>query len=213
MFDDGHRRDKQVTGRRDGGNNSPSGTSPPDSGPPIEETGEHYALGSARLQPHGPLWKVVDALVLVGVGGMVLTVALQVVSRGLGASIPWTEEVTRILFIYATFMGLAAGFRHAEHARIAFVIGKLPRVGQRLTVHLYVAATVTFFLIVGVKGWELVVQQFNSQERTPALGLGMYLVTLPIVGSAVLAIVAVIQSVYRSPKLRERLERGEMTTV
>lgn len=192
---------------------SPPGIPPAGSGLPIEETGKHYTPGSARLEPHGPLWRVVDGLVLVGIAGMVVTVALQVVSRAVGASVPWTEELTRVLFVYATFLGVAAGFRHAEHARIAFLVGKLPRSGQQLAVHLYVVTTVAFFLVVGVKGWEMMVQQFGSHERSPVLGFGMYLVTLPVVLSALLAIIAVIQSVYRSPKLRERIERGEMTSV
>jgi TRAP-type C4-dicarboxylate transport system permease small subunit len=178
---------------------------------PLGETAEAYVSGSARVEPHGPLWKVVDAVVLVGVAGMVVTVAIQVVSRAMGEAVPWTEELTRFLFIYTAFLGMAAGFRHAEHARIAFLLGKLPRVGQQLGAHLYAVAGIVFFLIVGYYGWELVAQQYESQETSPSLGLGMYLITAPIVVSAVLAIVAHVQSVYRSPKLRQRIERGEMT--
>lgn len=179
---------------------------------PIDDTAEHYSPGSGRLEPHGPLWKVVDALVFVFVTGIVVTVAVQVVSRWLGESVTWTEELTRFLFIYTAFFGMAAGFRHAEHARIAFLIGRLPSVLQRMSVHLYVVAGLVFFTIVAVKGWELTVQQYDSNERSAALNIGMYLATLPIVIAAVLAIIAHVQSVYRSPKLRERLERGEMTS-
>ncbi|MCV2488194.1 TRAP transporter small permease [Geodermatophilus sp. YIM 151500] len=178
---------------------------------PLVESAEHYVPASARLEPHGPLWKVVDAVVLVGVLGMVLTVSLQVVSRSLGAAVPWTEELTRFLFIYTAFLGMAAGFRHADHARIAFVVAKLPRFAQRAAVHLYVAAGVTFFVVVGYQGWELVVQQYESEETSPALGIGMWIATLPIIVSAVLAVLGHLQSVYRSVEIRRRLERGEMT--
>ncbi len=178
---------------------------------PIEQSAEHFVPGSARLEPHGPVWKVVDAVVLIGVGGMVLTVALQVISRSLGASVSWTEELTRLLFIYTAFLGMAAGFRHAEHARIAFLVAKLPRVAQQFAVHLYAVAGIAFFILVGVTGWELVRQQVDSGETSPVLGLGMYLFTLPVVASAVLAILGHVQSVYRSPRLRQTIERGEMT--
>jgi len=178
---------------------------------PLDESTEHFVPGSARLEPHGPVWKVVDAVVLVGVAAMVVTVAIQVVSRALGASVSWTEELTRFLFIYTAFLGMAAGFRHAEHARIAFVIAKLPRVGQQIAVHLYAVAGIGFFVVVGVTGWELVMQQFESGEISPVLGVGMYLSTLPVVISAGLAILAHVQSVYRSPRLRQAIERGEMT--
>jgi TRAP-type C4-dicarboxylate transport system permease small subunit len=178
---------------------------------PLDESTEHFVPGSARLEPHGPVWKIVDAVVLVGVGGMVLTVALQVISRSLGVSVSWTEELTRFLFIYTAFLGMAAGFRHAEHARIAFLIAKLPRVGQQFAVHLYAVAGIAFFVVVGVTGWELVMQQFESGEISPVLGVGMYLSTLPVVISAGLAILGHLQSVYRSPRLRQSIERGEMT--
>ncbi|MHA6631797.1 TRAP transporter small permease [Pseudonocardia sichuanensis] len=178
---------------------------------PIEESAEHYVPGSGRLEPHGVLWKVVDAGVGVGVGLMVVTVALQVVSRSTGDAIPWTEELTRFLFIYTAFLGMAAGFRHAEHARIAFLVGKLPPAGQRPAVHLYVLAGIVFFVVVMVMGWKLVGQQRASEETSPVLGVGMWIATLPIVVSAVLAVVGLVQSVYRSPALRARLERGEMT--
>ncbi len=178
---------------------------------PMDETAEAYVIGSARVEPHGPLWKIVDAVLLVGVAGMVVTVSIQVISRALGGAVPWTEELTRFLFIYTAFLGLAAGFRHADHARIAFVVAKLPRIGQQAAVHLYAVAGCAFFLVVGYYGWELVVQQYESNETSPSLGLGMYLMTAPVVVSAVLSIIAHVQSVYRSPKLRARLERGEMT--
>jgi TRAP-type C4-dicarboxylate transport system permease small subunit len=178
---------------------------------PLDQSTEHFVPGSGRVEPSGALWKVVDAVVLVGVTGMVLTVALQVVSRSMGNSVPWTEELTRFLFIYTAFLGMAAGFRYAEHARIAFLVGKLPRAGQRIAVHLYVVAGIVFFLVVGVTGWQLVMQQFRSDETSPVLGIGMYLATLPLIVSAVLAILAHLQSVYRSPRLRESIERGEMT--
>jgi TRAP-type C4-dicarboxylate transport system permease small subunit len=178
---------------------------------PLDETAEHFVPGSARLEPHGPVWKVVDVVVLVGVAGMVLAVALQVISRSLGASVSWTEELTRFLFIYTAFLGMAAGFRHAEHARIAFLIAKLPRLGQQIAVHLYAVAGIGFFILVGVTGWELVMQQYESEETSPVLGVGMYVSTVPIVIAAVLAILGLVQSVYRSPRLRQAIERGEMT--
>lgn len=178
---------------------------------PLDESAEHFVPGTPRLEPHGPVWKVVDAIVLIGVGGMVLTVALQVISRSLGASVSWTEELTRYLFINTAFLGMAAGFRHAEHARIAFLIQRLPRIAQQFAVHLYAVAGIAFFVLVGVTGWELVMQQFESDETSPVLGMGMYLFTLPVVVSAVLAILGHVQSVYRSPRLRQTIERGEMT--
>jgi TRAP-type C4-dicarboxylate transport system permease small subunit len=137
-----------------------------------------------------------------------VTVTLQVVSRLMGHSLPWTEETTRYLFIWTAFLGLAAGFRSAEHARIGIVITLLPPVLRRLLAHAYVLAGLVFFGVVGYKGFQLSMQQFRSGETSPALGIGMYLVTLPVTISAILAILAHFQSVYRDPALREQIEKG-----
>lgn len=154
------------------------------------------------------LWRLVDYILLLCVAGLMVTVTLQVISRLMGQSLPWTEETTRYLFIWTAFLGLAAGFRSAEHARIGIVINLLPPVLKRLCLHLYVVAGLVFFSVVGYKGFQLVMRQFHNGETSPALGIGMYLVTLPVVLSAVLAILAHFESVYRDPALREQIEKG-----
>ena len=208
MSDHG-RRNGTVAGR---------GGEPTSTPPPAREEAHgvfdqsQFLTDTGGVEPVGPLWKVLDVIVLVCVAAMVVTVGLQVVSRSLGNAIPWTEELTRFLFIYSTFLGMAVGFRHAEHARIIFVVAKLPKIGQRIAVYLYLLAGVVFFVVVAVKGWELTVQQYDSGERSAVLSVGMYIATLPIVISAVLAIVALFQSLFRSPRLRDLIERGEMTS-
>jgi TRAP-type C4-dicarboxylate transport system permease small subunit len=155
------------------------------------------------------LWKLVDLLLLCGVTGMLTAVALQVLTRMQLHSLPWTEELTRYLFIWTTFVGLAAGFRSAEHARIDLVVSMLPRAFQRFTLHLRVAAGLLFFSVVAYYGYKLTLQQYHSGEMSPALGIGMFIVTLPVVLSALLAMLALVESAYFDPVTRQRLLEGE----
>lgn len=154
------------------------------------------------------LWRTVDVALLLAVLGMVVTVNLQVVSRILGNSLPWTEELTRFLFLWATFLGMASGFRSAEHARITFAIRRMPRVLRRLTVHLYAILGIGFFAAAAYYGALLMLGQYRSNETSPTLGVSMSFVTAALVVSAVLAAVAHVQSVYFDPATRESLERG-----
>ncbi|PSL08060.1 TRAP-type C4-dicarboxylate transport system permease small subunit [Haloactinopolyspora alba] len=169
--------------------------------------------GPGKPVPRGPLWTVVDAILFVSVLALVLTVSVQVGTRLLGRPEPWTEELTRFCFVYATFLGMAVGFRNASHARIVFVVGRLPRPLKKAMVHLYAAAGILFFSLVAVQAWELIQQQLQTGESTAVLGVGMYLMTVPVLAGAVLAIVAHVQSVYRSADVRHRIEHGEMTSV
>jgi TRAP-type C4-dicarboxylate transport system permease small subunit len=186
----------------------PSDSPSVSSSDPLHDAPEQFTDIPLETGPRGALWRAVDVLLLVGVAGMLLAVSLQVVSRLMEASFPWTEELTRYLFIWTTFLGLAAGFRTAEHARIGVVVAFLPRQMKRFAVHLYAWAGIAFFSVVAYKGSQLVRQQIRSGESSPVLGIGMYMVTSAVVVSAALAIIAHIQTVYRDRTVRSQLEDG-----
>ncbi len=161
-------------------------------------------------EPREILWKIVDAFLFIGITAMLLSVAVQVITRQLGASLPWTEELTRFLFMDTTFLGMAAGFRAAAHPRVSFVLAWGPGWLKKFSLHLYALCGTIFFSVLVIKTWELMVQQFASGESSPALGLKMFLVTLPLVVSAALAILAHIKTVYFSPYMRKKILEGEM---
>ena len=161
-------------------------------------------------EPRGIIWSIVDALLFVGISVMLLSVAAQVVTRQLGASVSWTEELTRFLFMGTTFLGMAAGFRAAAHPRVNFVLAWGPAWLKKLSPHLYALCGIAFFSVLIVKTWELMMQQIANGETSPALGVGMFLVTLPLVIAAALAIYAHIKTVYFSPSMRHKIQEGEI---
>lgn len=172
-----------------------------------ESLGVAPAQDPAKL---GPTWFIVDWLMFLGLSAMLLSVGTQVVTRLTGASAPWTEELTRFLFIDVTFLGMAAGFRIAAHPRVTFLVAAGPKWMKRASVHLYAITGVAFFAIVTYMAWEMMRQQFLNGESSPALGLNMFLVTVPFVLSAALALLAHIQSIYFSPEMRKSIEQGDM---
>ena len=161
-------------------------------------------------EPREIIWKIVDAFLFIGITAMLLSVAVQVITRQLGASLPWTEELTRFLFMDTTFLGMAAGFRAAAHPRVSFVLAWGPAWLKKFASHLYAVCGVAFFSVLMVMSWGMMTQQMASGETSPALGIGMFFVTLPLVLSAALAILAHIKTVYFSPYMRRKIEEGEI---
>lgn len=155
------------------------------------------------------IWRVVDAVLLACVLAMAATIGVQVVSRLSGLSQPWTEELSRILFIWTAFLGMAGGFRRLEHPRIMLVLDRAPRQVRQWFAHVYAVAGVGFFVTVGVYASRFVRQQFAFGETSPVLGLGMYLVSLPMVLSSALAVIAILTSVYGDAGTRRRIIDGE----
>lgn len=155
------------------------------------------------------LWRLVDGILLVCVLSMLIAVVIQVVARLSGLSAPWTEEVSRFLFIWTAFFGMSVGFRHIQHPRIMLLLNVLPDWCGRVAVHLYAVAGIGFFILVAWYATQLVHRQYTIGETSPVLGLGMFIVTLPTAVGAVLAVLAHVQTVYLDRAARARLEERD----
>ncbi len=156
----------------------------------------------------GLLWKITDGVLFLGVSGMLAVVIIQVIGRAVGVSLPWSEEMTRNLFVWSTFLGMAVGFRYAEHARVTFLLDILPQKCRKYQVALYLLSSVLFLGVVSVLGMGMTFRQFINGETAPATGIPMFLVTLPISLSSILAIAGSIQSVFFDETTKKTIEGG-----
>lgn len=134
------------------------------------------------------IWRLLDAMIFVTVVGMVVLITLQVGSRWQGGSLAWTEELSRFLFVWTIWLGMAAGFRHGQHPSLNFLSAISPPRLQPLLRLLQAAAATVFFAIVCRYGVELVQQQLRYSEVSATLQLGKWLTTVPLVLGSALAI-------------------------
>lgn len=143
------------------------------------------------------IWKAVDGAIFCAVFGMVILIATQVVTRMIGQSAPWTEELSRFLFIWTTFLGMATGFRHGNHPSMGVLLACLPDAAVRVLRHLTPICALVFFGIVCWFGLGLIQQQIRFGEISPSLQVGMWVTTLPLIlGSALAPLGAVMHSFF-----------------
>jgi len=124
--------------------------------------------------------------------GMVLTmtlvVATQVICRYLlGASLTWSEEASRYLMIWITFLGGSTAFKRGMHTGFDAVVRALSPEARWAARLVTLLAIVTFLVIVGLKGMELAL--FNMAQRSPAMRLPMGTVYLAIPTGCLLMLV------------------------
>lgn len=147
------------------------------------------------------IWRAVDAAILVAVLGMVALISLQVGSRLTGILFPWTEELSRFLFIWTIWMGLAASFRTGAHPSLQLIPETAPRPLLLTMRAAQLLACVTLFAVVGWHGWSLLNQQIRFGEQSPILRVGMWWATLPLVlGSALAILGAIVDSLRPLPQ-------------
>lgn len=139
------------------------------------------------------IWRLVDAVLLIAITGMIGLIALQVISRQLGNSVPWTEELSRFLFIWTIWFGVAASFRTGQHPAVTLMTDLVTHAPIRRVIDLIPAlAAAIMFAVVAHFGWQLLMQQIRFGESSPILRVGMWLATLPLVAGSVLAVLGAL---------------------
>lgn len=147
---------------------------------------------SAREFSLGGLVEIVtDYAAGLACAGVLVVVLIQVAGRLLGHPLPWTEEAVRFLFIWMVFLGLAAGFRTVESARVVVFLIMWRKVLQRLAVPIYVASSVLFFALMGWTGITLVRQQIMMNETAATVPIPMWVIGLVMPVTAIIAILAI----------------------
>lgn len=101
----------------------------------------HNSSGFGRFIDR--LFKVIEIVIAVFLGVMIFFTFLNVVLRQFGLGFAWSEELTRICFIYLVYLGSIIAARENRHLMIDTMITKLPPFGQK----------VLYLIIQGVIIW------------------------------------------------------------
>lgn len=120
-----------------------------------------------------------------------IAIVIQIITRHMGISVIWTEEVANYSFIWSVFMGAAVMLNKREHFSFDFFLLKLQ--GNSRAILLIIIDTIVLLFSVALfwYGAEAVKHFWNYNWNTlPFLKMGYVWITLPITG-ATMAIYAI----------------------
>lgn len=112
-----------------------------------------------------------------------IAILVQIVTRYLGISVIWTEEVANYSFIWAIFMGASVMVNRKEHFNFDFLSRKLE--GKKRTILLIVtdAFVLVFALALAILGFEAVITFWNYNWLAfPSFKMGYIWLSLPVMG-------------------------------
>lgn len=93
--------------------------------------------------------KLCGALIVIMIGAMVVVTTAQIVCRTWFVALKWSDEVTRYLLIWSTFLGATCVYRHGGNIAITVVQDALPKkVGQALKVLVHVICMALFAVLL-----------------------------------------------------------------
>ena len=140
--------------------------------------------------------KVFEILIALFLAVMVVLVFGNVVLRyGFDSSISMSDEVSRWLFVWVTFLGAVVALQKHEHLGVDMVVDRLPVIGQKICFVLghAVMLWVTWLLFDG--SWVQV--KLNMEVTAPSTELPMAILYAPGVVFAVMAAFILADNLWR----------------
>jgi TRAP-type C4-dicarboxylate transport system permease small subunit len=156
------------------------------------------------MSPRGIGDIILDWVAAVLLAATVLLSFVQVIARyALLISTPWTEELARLFFVWAVFLGAAIGVKRNLHTRVDFLFVRLPpRVAALLLAGMDLLLAGMAVIMV-LYGGQLVLS--TRADLSTSLGYPRNWFYLPVPLSGILMLWHLL------PDLARRLSRGRAT--
>lgn len=128
---------------------------------------------------------------------MSVIVFIQVICRYvIKSSLPWSEEASRYLLVWTTFLGGAYGIRQGAHLGIEAFTLLLPKTVRKILSILVMLASIVLCAVIFKYGVDLVISQLAKGQLSPAMRIPMgYMYAAIPVGMAFF-VLRYIQSIY-----------------
>ena len=154
--------------------------------------------------------KVLEFLIAFGLAVMVVLVFGNVVLRyGFNSGITMSEEVSRWLFIWVTFLGAVVALREHAHLGVDMVVNRLPPLGKKVC--LVVGHVLMLFIVALLFQGSLVQARLNWDVAAPTTGFSMAVIYLPGCVFSVLAAPLLLRDLWRA--LSGQLSDDELVMV
>lgn len=147
---------------------------------------------------------------------MTLIMGVQIVCRyAFNASLTWSEELTRYLFIWSGFLSISYCIKKWISIKIDQIMNMLPKSGYIICQLLLNSILFLLFFYLSMHAVTYLQGSIASGQRSPALGLPMYVVqSAPLVGFALASIRAFQQIILEVHNLKtlhtsSSAEKGE----
>jgi TRAP-type C4-dicarboxylate transport system permease small subunit len=121
---------------------------------------------------------------------MLVVISMQIVFRVFFQALTWSEEVSRFLLVWITFIGASVAYKHGRHIAVTFLVDALPPALGRLVRAATILASMTFFAVVAYTGMKYMGLQSAQLSASLRISMGLVYAVIPL-SSAVMFLYAV----------------------
>lgn len=151
---------------------------------------------------------VFENFALIALTSMTLIVMVQVITRKVFNFVFfWSEEVTLLLMVWFSFMGIAIGFREKLHMAMDSVTKHFPTRVNWVLDKVIDTCILLFGLYLVINGWDFTVLMNESTMPATQLPNSVLYVVMPITG-CMICVYAFLQLIGINTKRHHGIEEG-----
>lgn len=139
-----------------------------------------------------------EFLMVVFLGLMTCIMGVQIGMRYIfNNSLVWSEEFTRYLFIWSAFISISYCIKNGISIKIEQFYNLVPKSAQKVIKIIENVIMLLFFIYIFKFSLEIVRAAYLNNQRSPAMGLPIYLVRMSTVVGFFLCIVRLVQNLFK----------------
>lgn len=125
--------------------------------------------------------KIEEWILVILMTALAVIVFMQVACRVFAGSLPWSEELSRYITIWASFLGASYGFRYGAHIGVEAFKAWLPFRARRCIDFLADVAVVIIGVLMLYYGYSIIVNvHLKFGQVSPAMRMPMWIAYLAI---------------------------------
>ena len=124
--------------------------------------------------------KTLNWLCITAITILTVIILLQVIARILNFTLIGTDELSRLLIVWLTFLGTSLAFHEDMHLSVQYFVNKLDDKKKRFVNLLVNGLLIMFFLIIAFYGVKFSIATMNYVLSSLQLPMSIFYLALPV---------------------------------
>ena len=145
--------------------------------------------------------KVLTYLCILAITGLAAIVLVQVGSRFFKVSLPATEELSRLLIVWLTFLGASLAIHEKMHLGVRYFVSLASEKYQKIIDTFIYILTLVLLLILTVYGFKLTMSAMTTMSPTIKMPMAIFYLAIPL--SSVFSIYFVLVNIIKPDPMKQ----------